>query len=136
MKAAAAALIFGFGFTPMAAMAADPAPPAILSPAPGAVVTSPVTVTLTAGGGTVGTMPDMPGMTHGGHLHLIVDAKLPAAGAPIPMDAHHIHLMHGETTKTLRLAPGKHTIQLIAGSAGHTVLRSAPHSEPVTFVVK
>jgi hypothetical protein len=81
-------------------------------------------------------MPDMPGMTRGGHLHLIVDARLPRPGAQIPMDSHHIHLMHGETSKTLKLAPGKHTLQLIAGSAGHTVPADAPHSDPVSFEVR
>ncbi len=80
-------------------------------------------------------MPGMAGMAHG-HLHLIIDAPLPSAGARIPMDAKHLHLMHGETSKTIQLSPGQHTIQLIAGSAGHTVRQNAAHSEPVTFTVK
>jgi len=140
MKAAAGVLIFGFGIMPVAARGADPVAPAILSPAPGAVVSSPVTVTITQGsagpGGMAMAMPDMPGMSRGGHLHLIVDARLPAPGAQIPMDSHHIHLMHGETSKTLKLAPGKHTLQLIAGSVGHTVTANAPHSDPVSFEVR
>jgi hypothetical protein len=80
-------------------------------------------------------MPGMAGMAHG-HLHLIIDAPLPAAGARIPMDKKHLHLMHGETSKTFALPPGQHTIQLIAGSAGHAVPKDAAHSDPVTFTVK
>ncbi len=54
----------------------------------------------------------------------------------IPMDSHHIHLMHGETQKTIALSAGKHTIQLIEGSVSHVAAADAPHSDPVTFNVK
>jgi hypothetical protein len=117
------------------AWAAEPAPPAIVSPAPGATVSSPVTVALSSGGGDE-SMPDMPGMAGHGHFHLLVDAPLPPPGKPIPMDAHHIHLMHGETTVRLNLPPGPHTIQLVSGTAGHTVAAGAPHSSAVSFTVK
>ena len=115
----------------MADAMTDGEAPAILAPAPGATVASPVTVTIKPGG-----MAAMPGMAQGAHLHLIVDAPLPAAGTTIPMDAHHIHLMHGETGTTLTLAPGPHTIQLIEGGMSHGVAADAPHSDPVTFAVK
>jgi hypothetical protein len=137
MKAAAAIFLCMLGCAPAAALA-DDAAPAILSPAPGAVVTSPVTVTISPGGGSAAmdmAMPGMSGMAHG-HLHLIIDAPLPPTGAHIPMDKRHLHLMHGETSKTISLPPGQHTIQLIAGSAGHAVPKDAAHSDPVTFTVK
>jgi len=135
MQPAASALLFCLTIAPFAALAADPAAPSILSPAPGATVTSPVTITIAPGAPASGMTMPMPGMPHG-HLHLIVDAPLPAPGAMIPMDKHHLHLTHGETSKTISLPPGQHTVQLIAGSAGHKVLPDAAHSDPVTFTVK
>ncbi len=118
---------------PAVQAAADTGTPVILAPAPGAVVTSPVTVTIQPPAMPAG----MSGMKqHGDHLHLIIDAPLPAPGTMVPMDAQHVHLMHGETTKTLTLAPGKHTIQLVEGSMGHKIAEDAPHSDPVTFEVK
>ncbi len=107
---------------PLAAYAA----PAITAPAAGAVVSSPVTITVAPDGA----------MQHGAHWHIVVDADLPAPGAHIPMDAHHMHLMHGATNATINLQPGQHTVQLIAGSAGHTVAANAVHSDPITFTVK
>jgi hypothetical protein len=145
MKAAATFLFTSLALAcaPATALAEDTAP-AILSPTQGATVSSPVTITLSPGshvneGGTDAPgMSDMPGMSHmaHGHLHLIVDAPLPAPGATIPMDRHHIHLMHGETSTRVALPQGQHTIQLIAGSAHHTVAPNAAHSAPVTFTVK
>ena len=100
-------------------------PPAIVQPQDGATLTGPVKIVIT------------PGTAHPGtHLHLIVDAPLPAAGSAVPMDAHHVHLVHGETEKTLTLAPGRHKFQLIEGSMAHGIAADAPHSEPVTVEVK
>ena len=134
MKAVAATLLFGVLIAPLAVAANDTAP-AILTPAPGATVSSPVTITIAPGSYSDTMEMAMPGLAHG-HLHLIVDAPLPATGASIPMDKHHFHLMHGETTKTIALPPGQHTVQLIAGSAGHTVPENAVHSDQVAFTVK
>ncbi len=48
-----------------------------------------------------------------GHHHLLVDVTdLPAAGQPIPADAHHLHFGGGQTETVLHLAPGPHTLQL------------------------
>ena len=137
MNPAACVFVLALSLAP----AAEAAAPSILTPAPGATVSSPVTITIAPGSATgsgamaMPGMANMPGMAHG-HLHLIIDAPLPQAGSSIPMDKHHLHLMHGETSKTLSLPPGQHTIQLIAGSAGHKVLPDAAHSDPVTFTVK
>ncbi len=133
MKTAVALMLLGLALAPAAAEEASIARPVILSPAEGATVASPVTVTFRlAGPGSSG----MAGMAHGAHLHLIVDAPLPPEGSNIPVDARHIHLMHGETATTLTLLPGRHTIQLIEGSMGHVVSAGAPHSDQVTFEVK
>jgi hypothetical protein len=120
------------------AEAAQGGPPAILQPANGATVDNPVTILIRAGSGAAAAMAAMPGMVmaHGAHYHLIIDAPLPATGTAIPMDAHHLHLMRGESQKTLTLAPGRHTLQLIEGSMSHRVAANAPHSDLVTFQVK
>jgi hypothetical protein len=102
--------------------------PVILEPKNGETVASPITIRI---GGSVTTADG-----HGAHLHMIIDAPLPEVGKMIPMDAHHIHLMNGESRKTIPLSVGKHTIQLIEGSASHVAAADAPRSDPVTFIVK
>ena len=109
--------------------------PIILAPKNGETVASPVTIRIGTGEGSI-TAADRSTDKHGAHLHLVIDAPLPEAGKMIPMDSHHIHLMHGETQKTIPLSVGKHTIQLIEGSMSHVVATDAPHSDPVTFDVK
>ena len=70
----------------------------------GDAVSNPVIVRFTSAGAT---MRDNMGHTTTtmplGHLHLIIDAPLPAAGQMVPMDSRHIHLLHGETQATLHL---------------------------------
>jgi len=121
-----AALVLGASLFTAGAFADQASGPVILQPADGATVASPVTVEFTMGAG----------MAPGAHLHLIVDSPLPAPGAIIPMDSKHIHLMHGETRKTVNLPPGPHTLQLIEGTMGHQVTADAPHSDKVTIDVK
>jgi hypothetical protein len=98
---------------------------AILSPADGASVTSPVKVVFGLSG--MGVAPAGVNYPGTGHHHLIVDAKLPPADRPIPADANHIHFGGGQTEVELDLPPGKHTLQLILGDANHV-----PHDPPVT----
>lgn len=73
---------------------------------------------------------------HGAHIHILVDAPPPAPGQAIPMDKHHLHLMHGETSKTVSLPPGHHRIQLLVGSAAHQAGGASSLSAPVEFTVK
>jgi hypothetical protein len=136
--------------------------PVILSPADGAVVKSPVTMivrfkdvsgamhdedTKPAMNDTtkpmgqmqqMGQMGEMHGAEqhHGAHLHLIVDSPLPKIGMTVPMDEKHIHLVHGETKTMLNLAPGKHTLQLIAGGEDHVIRAHAPRSKMITITVQ
>jgi len=139
--------------------------PVILSPTDGAAVRSPVTVivgfndasgamrdkgTKTVTGETtmqmgqmdhkeqMGQMRKMQGdaHNHGAHLHLIVDSPLPKTGEMVPMDDKHIHLMHGETKTVLKLAPGKHTLQLIVGGEDHVIRADAPRSKMITITVQ
>jgi hypothetical protein len=109
--------------------------PGILAPQNGETVTNPVTIRI---GIREGSTPaaDRSADRQGAHLHLVIDAPLPEAGNMIPMDSHHIHLLHGETQKTISLSSGKHTIQLIEGSMAHVAAPDAPHSDLVMFNVK
>ncbi len=130
----------------MAAMAADaPALPTtqapsgaevyIISPGDGATVGRQVTVRFGLKG--MGVAPAGVGKAHTGHHHLLVDVKeLPAAGQPIPADAHHIHFGGGQTQTTLKLTPGTHTLQLELGDQNHVPFEPALVSKKITVHVK
>lgn len=61
-----------------------------------------------------------------GHHHLLIDAgdSIPA-GTIIPDDSTHIHYGGGQTSATINLAPGKHTLTLQFGDAIHRSYGSA-----------
>jgi hypothetical protein len=112
--------------------------PAILAPADGATVSSPVTVVVSPSAGAMTTAVQGGGMNMeaGSHLHLLVDSPLPKPGSAVPMDARHIHLMHGESKVNVPLAPGRHTLQLLMGAPGHLVPPNPRVSEIVTINVR
>lgn len=111
-----------------AAMPRTPAPAGakvtITSPANGAVVKSPVTVTFAIEGMTLA--PAGTNDPNTGHHHVLVDADIPALDQPIPKDAQHVHFGQGQTEGQLELAPGQHTLQLLLGDGNHV-----PHDPPV-----
>jgi hypothetical protein len=47
-----------------------------------------------------------------GHHHIIIDGSFVENGVTVPADATHIHFGKGQTSDTLELAPGPHTITL------------------------
>jgi hypothetical protein len=72
-----------------------------------------------------------------GHHHLLIDVdELPAAGAPIPTDANHMHFGKAQTEATIKLAPGKHTLQLELGDAGHMPFDPPIVSKKITVNVE
>lgn len=95
-----------------------------ITPHDGDEVASPVVVRFGLRG--MGVAPAGVDWPSTGHHHLIVDAPLPPAGAPIPADDHHRHFGGGQTEVTLELAPGEHTLQLVLGDHVHV-----PHDPPV-----
>jgi hypothetical protein len=119
----------------------QPSAPRIVSPDTGATVTNPVIVRFQGG---VPPMPmksaaggaRMSGAMAGAHLHLLIDSKLPAPGQKVPVDARHVHFMGGETQTSLRLPPGRHTLQLLVGGADHMPTNPPIVSQPVTITVK
>ena len=72
-----------------------------------------------------------------GHHHLLIDVDdLPAEGAPIPTDAHHMHFGKAQTEATIKLAPGKHTLQLVLGNQVHVPFKPSIVSKKITVDVK
>ncbi|WP_199099517.1 DUF4399 domain-containing protein [Dyella sp. ASV21] len=107
----------------------------IISPRDGAVVGPDVTVVFGLKG--MGVAPAGMKKEGTGHHHLLVDVKdLPAAGQPIPKDDHHLHFGNGQTEATLKLAPGKHTLQLELADENHIPFDPAVVSKPITITVK
>lgn len=107
----------------------------IISPKDGATVGSEVTVQFGLKG--MGVAPAGVQKEGTGHHHLLVDVKdLPAAGAPIPNDATHIHFGKGQTETSLKLAPGTHTLQLELADENHIPFEPVLVSKKITIHVK
>ena len=106
----------------------------IISPTDGATVTSPVTVVFGLKG--MGVAPAGVQQVNTGHYHLLVDAGLPPLDQPIPKDDQHIHFGGGQTQTSLKLAPGKHTLQLLMGDYAHLSFDPPIASPVITITVK
>ena len=136
------ATLAAFAATALAAAPALPAHQAptgakvyIISPKDGAVVGREVTVRFGLRG--MGVAPAGVERKGTGHHHLLIDiAALPPAGQPIPNDAQHRHFGGGQTETTLKLAPGKHTLQLNLADAMHMQFDPPLVSKKITITVK
>ena len=97
----------------------------IISPKDGATVHSPVLVQFGLRG--MGVAPAGIKFDNTGHHHLLVDTDPPSdQSAPLPATDKIVHFGKGQTETTLKLTPGKHTLQLLLADANHI-----PHSPPV-----
>lgn len=105
-----------------------------IAPTDGQAITGPVTVRF--GLQNMGVAPAGTVAEATGHHHLIIDAPLPALDKPLPMDEKHVHFGKGQTETVLKLAPGKHTLQLVLGDASHIPHQPAVISERITITVK
>ena len=135
-RAAFAGVLMGVS---VLASAATPAPKGaevfIVSPEDGATVSQTFTVKFGTEGVALAPAGDVTKNT--GHHHLLIDVdKLPAAGQPIPNDANHMHFGKAQTEATIKLAPGKHTLQLELGDAGHMPFDPPIVSKKITVNVK
>ena len=122
----------------MLATAATPAPKGaevfIVSPADGATVSE--TFTVKFGVKDIALAPAGDVTKNTGHHHLLIDVdKLPAGGAPIPNDANHMHFGKAQTQAEIKLAPGKHTLQLELGDSGHMPFDPTIVSQKITVNV-
>jgi hypothetical protein len=76
----------------------------------GATVSSPVYVEFGAKG--INVEPAGPVNEGYGHHHVIIDGSPTPAGEGVPADETHIHYGLGQTSDTLVLSPGTHTLTL------------------------
>ena len=62
-----------------------------------------------------------------GHHHLLLNLdEMPNLKMPLQMTENILHYGKGQTSTTLELSPGKHTIQLLFADYSHT-----PHNPPL-----
>lgn len=124
---------------PAAAQERTPSPKGaevyVISPADGAVVKNPVTVRFGIKG--MGVAPAGIAFENSGHHHLLIDSDPPAnLGQPLPTSDKSVHLGKGQTETEVKLAPGKHTLQLVFADHLHVPHNPALISKKVTIEVK
>jgi hypothetical protein len=138
------ALAAGLYMLPLAADEAKPMSPPrtaapagvelyFISPKDGETVSSELTVRFGLRGMGVSPAGNMLGT---GHHHLLIDVEDLPAGQPIPADEHPVHVGGGQTETTIKLAPGKHTLQLDLADALHMQFDPPIVSEKITVTVK
>ncbi|MFY0728362.1 DUF4399 domain-containing protein [Pseudomonas sp. NFX15] len=136
-RAALAGLLMGVS---VLASAATPAPKgaevSIVSPEDGATVPQTFTVKFAVENIALAPAGDVTKNT--GHHHLLIDVdKLPAEGEPIPQGNPHImHFGKAQTQADIKLAPGKHTLQLELGDSGHMPFDPPIVSKKITVNVE
>ncbi len=81
-----------------------------ITPKDGEELKSPVIIQMGVNGMTV--EPAGKVVEGKGHHHIIVDGAFIEKGQVVPMDKTHIHFGKGQTTDTLKLSPGAHTLTL------------------------
>ena len=115
-----------------------PAPPGaavyFITPADGAVVTSPLTVRFGLRG--MGVAPAAVDQPNTGHHHLVIDAPLPDMRVPIPANDQYRHFGGGQTEMQIELPPGDHTLQLVLGDYRHVPFDPPIVSERITITVE
>ena len=71
-----------------------------------------------------------------GHHHLIIDADGIPSGKVVPMDKQHIHYGKGQTSATIELTPGKHTLRLQFANGAHISYGPEMSSEITVNITK
>jgi hypothetical protein len=110
----------------------------ITSPATGASVSNPVTVTVTIVpvASSAGTAPATPAHHHGGQAYLVVDLPAPAAHSMITADADHIAFPKGQQQLSVTLPAGKHELLVVAVNHKGKVVPRVQASTPITVTVQ
>lgn len=107
----------------------------IIAPKNGDSVSGPVLVQFGLKG--MGVAPAGVEIEGTGHHHLIVDKDAPALDTYLPIDDPQvIHFGKGQTETELKLAPGKHTLQLVLADKDHKPHVPPVVSEKITITVK
>lgn len=89
------------------------------SPADQATVKSPLNLTFGVDGMAIRPAGEDVNDKTSGHHHLIIDAEGVKTGEMVPMDKQHIHYGKGQTSATIELAPGEHTLRLQFADGAH-----------------
>jgi hypothetical protein len=115
------ALLVGCGdHDPLSAPAATPGPSVDASAPATSPAGEPVVITVKVDGiSLVKADGDTSGAT--GHLHVFIDRDPTPAGQPIPVEAGIIHTAES-TIPVPDLAPGVHTLWVVAGDGTHSPL--------------
>ena len=128
----------GIGFAIAADLPRSPAPKDaelyIISPKENETVTSPVTVRFGLRG--MGIAPAGVAMESTGHHHLLIDTDPPLLSLPVPADDNHVHFGKGQTEAVVKLAPGRHSLQLLLADHLHIPHDPPVMSKPITITVK
>ena len=106
----------------------------IVAPSHGEIVSSPVKVVFGLSG--MGVAPAGIEKDKTGHHHLLIDTAVPDLDKPIPADDRHKHFGGGQTEVSIKLAPGKHTLQLLLADFAHVPHNPPVMSEQITITVK
>ncbi len=102
-------------------------------PADGATVTSSFEVVMAATGLTVEPSGEI--NEGAGHFHILVDTDFIPAGQVIPTDDLHLHYGQGQTTISLELEPGEHTLRLQFADGAHIALEGDQYRDTITVTV-
>jgi hypothetical protein len=121
------------------ALAREPSPAGaevyIVSPKDGAKLKGPVTVVFGLKG--MGVAPAGIKMENTGHHHLLIDSEVPAdLSLPLPASETSVHFGKGQTETTLKLTPGRHTLQLVLGDSLHIPHQPPLISQKITITVE
>jgi len=100
----------------------------------GDVVSSPFTVRFGIKGMKV--VPAGVKKKNTGHHHLLIDVRNPSFDITIKKDEQHRHFVKGQTETTLKLSPGKHSLQLLLGDHEGRPHDPAVRSKKITITVK
>jgi hypothetical protein len=106
----------------------------IISPKDGAKVSSPVTVQFGLKG--MGIAPAGVKIENTGHHHLLIDTDAPTdLSQPLPASEKVVHFGKGQTETSVKLTPGKHTLQLLLGDSTHVAHNPPVISKKITITV-
>jgi len=109
-----------------------------ISPKDGDTIKGDVTVQFGLKG--MGIAPALMYFENTGHHHMLVDmdlSEIPSLQLPLPtIEGKCLHYGKGQTETTLKLAPGKHTLQLVFANYLHTVHTPMVVSEKITITVE
>ncbi len=107
----------------------------IIAPKNGETVAAPVRVQFGLKG--MGVAPAGTEIEGTGHHHLVVDKAAPPLNTYLPIDDPQvIHFGKGQTETELKLAPGRHTLQLVLADKDHKPHVPPVVSERITITVK